>query len=202
MAYDAIVTVPIKAGATRTIEIPVEFVDLEKQATGLLPGGFALYDADREILGEQTFIIDVRGSATSALGIFGIFITGATIVGIVGILLAVKRGSLGPNRVRRMVRFAFVGLGVGLTLVVALAVFRVVAPTAAVWIPLTIIPTLLGGALGFFSPGPLKIDETSDPDDPDTLDDLEDDIAVDLAAAAAAGPASTPVQSGPSPFQP
>lgn len=171
VAYDAVVNVPLAAGATAVIEIPVEFVDLERQATGLLPGGFALYDQDRQLLGSQEFVIDVRGSATSALGLFGIFITVATIIGLVGIYLGVKRRTLEPRRGRRAVRFAFVGLGMGLSAVVALAVFRVLAPTPVVWIPLTIVPTLLGALIGFISPGPLRLDE--DDGEPDDIEERE-----------------------------
>ncbi|MEZ5238909.1 MAG: hypothetical protein R2716_08140 [Microthrixaceae bacterium] len=148
VAYDAVVEVPVPAESSAIIEIPIEFVDLERQATGLLPGGFALYDSNREVVGQQDFVIDVRGSATSALGLFGIFITVATIIGLVGIYLGVKRRTLEPKRWRRAVRFAFVGLGMGLTAVVALAVFRVVAPTPIVWIPLTILPTVGGASSG------------------------------------------------------
>lgn len=187
VAYDAMVDVPVPAGSSAIIEIPIEFVDLERQATGLLPGGFALYDRDREVLGQQDFVIDVRGSATSALGLFGLFITGATIIGLVGIYLGVKRRTLEPKRWRRALRFAFVGLGMGLTAVVALAVFRVVAPTPIVWIPLTVLPALGLGLIGFTSPGPLRIDE--DEEDIEDLEELEylDELARIEAAGAAAG---------------
>ncbi|MFV0317420.1 MAG: hypothetical protein ACK5O2_10745 [Microthrixaceae bacterium] len=173
VAYDAVVQVPVPAGETAIIEIPIEFVDLERQATGLLPGGFALYDDDRQVIGQQDFVIDVRGSATSALGLFGIFIAVATVIGLIGIYLGIKRRTLEPRRPRRAVRFAFVGLGMGLTAVVALAVFRVVAPTPIVWIPLTLLPLIGGALLGFLSPGPLRIDDESDLDDMTTLEERE-----------------------------
>jgi len=178
IAYDAVIDVDLPAGATKEIEIPVEFIDLEKQATGLLPGGFSVYDDNREVVGEQRFVIDVRGSATSALGLFGIFTMVATAAGIVGIVVAVHRRTLGPNRVRRAVRFAFVGLGVGLTLVVGLAVFRVVAPSGTVWIPLTLLPTVAGAALGLVSPGALAIDDEDEDDDiePEVLEAQEGEL--------------------------
>lgn len=159
VAYDALVDAPVGAGESTVIRVPVEFIDLERQATGLLPGGFAVYDADRELLAEQEFVIDVRGSVTSALGLLGFFVLVTTALGLFGTVLAVQRGTLGANRVRRAVRFGAVGLGVGIAGVLALAVFRVLAPTDAVWLPVTVVPAVIGAVLGYLSPGPLRPDD-------------------------------------------
>ncbi len=181
VAYDALLTASIPPGESRTLEIPVEFIDLERQATGLLPGGFALYGDDRQLLGEEEFVLDVRGSVTSALGLFGLVVTAATVVGLIGIVIAVKRGTLGASRARRAWRFALVGLGAGLSAVVGLAVFRVLAPSGTVWVPVTLVPMLFGAILGFLSPGPLALDDEADHDDEADLDteivDLTDDGA-------------------------
>jgi hypothetical protein len=165
VAYDVTLDLPVPAGATETIDVPVEFIDLERQATGLLPGGLALYDEDREQLAVERFVIDVQGDLTSVLGLFGIFVGVATALGIVGIVLGVSRRTLGPNRLRRALRFGFVGLGVGLTGVISLAVFRIVAPSGAVWVPMLLVPTLVGAVLGYVSPGPLAIEEPDEVDD-------------------------------------
>lgn len=179
VAYDVTVDLPVPAGESASIQLPLEFIDLERQATGLLPGGLTLYDEGRNALATERFVIDVRGSWTSVLGLFGIFVAVATVLGIVGIVLGVSRRTLGPNRLRRALRFGFVGLGVGLTLVISLAVFRVVAPTGAVWVPLLLLPTVVGTVLGYLSPGPLAIDE------PDELDDELAAEAVDARAPTA-----------------
>lgn len=178
VAYDAVTTVVVPAGSTVEIEIPVEFIDLEKQATGLLPGGFQLFDSDREVVAEQRFVIDVRGSASSALGLFGMFVAVSTVIGIITIVLAVKKRTLGPKRWRRAVRFGSVGLGFGLTIVMSFAVFRVLAPTGSVWIPLTVIPTLAAAVLGMVSPGSLALEPWGD-------DDIDDDLDADLDELAA-----------------
>jgi hypothetical protein len=172
VAYDALVDARVPAGGSTIIEVPVEFVDLERQATGLLPGGFAVYGEERELLAEQEFVIDVRGSMTSALGLLGIFVILATVLGVVGIVLAVRRGTLGPSRLRRAARFGAVGLGVGISAVVALAVFRVLAPTGAVWLPITVLPAIAGAILGWVSPGPLRIE------DEEWDDDVEESLKV------------------------
>ncbi len=165
VAYDVTIELPVGAGASETVEVPVEFIDLDRQATGLLPGGLTLYDPERRPLATERFVIDVQGSWTSVLGLFGIFVAVATALGIAGIVLGVSRRTLGPNRVRRAVRFGFVGLGVGLTFVISLAVFRIVAPTGAVWILLLLVPAVAGALLGYLSPGPLAIEESDDIDD-------------------------------------
>lgn len=197
VAYDALINVELQPGETKRIQVPVEFIDLERQATGLLPGGVALYDDSRQVIGEQNFIIDVRGSVTSALGIFGFIIVIGTALGIFGVVRAVQRRSLGRNRIRRAVRFAALGLGAGMSCVVALAVFRVMAPTPSVWIPFTVVPTLLGALLGLISPGPLSLDDLDDVDDLDDLEDLDryeepsgaaDVVDLTVGAQPAAGP--------------
>ncbi len=159
VAYDALVDASVPAHGSTVIEVPVEFVDLDRQATGLLPGGLAVYGEEREPLAEEQFVIDVRGSATSTLGLVGIFVVIATLIGVVGIVVAMQKGTLGPSRIRRSLRFGAVGLGAGIAAVVALAVFRVLAPTGMVWIPLALIPTVVGALLGYVSPGPLRLDD-------------------------------------------
>ncbi len=159
VAYDVTVELPVDAGETESLLIPIEFVDLDRQATGLLRGGLSLFGEDRELLARQEFVMDVRGSVNSVVGLFGIFVAVATGLAIVGIALAVSRRTLGPNRVRRGARFAFVGLGIGLTLVISLAAFRIVALSGSVWLPMLVIPSAFGFALGYVSPGALAIEE-------------------------------------------
>ena len=164
VAYDVTVDLPVDAGATESLQIPVEFVDLDRQATGLLRGGLSLFGEDRELLAREAFVIDVRGSVTSVVGLFGIFVAVATGLAIVGIALAVSRRTLGPNRLQRGARFAFVGLGIGLTVVISLAAFRIVALSGMVWIPMLVVPAAIGFALGYVSPGALAIEEEDEVD--------------------------------------
>lgn len=205
VAYDALVDVSVPAHGSTVIEVPVEFVDLDRQATGLLPGGLAVYGEGREPLAEELFVIDVRGSVTSTIGLLGIFVVIATLFGVVGIVVAIQKGTLGPSRIRRALRFGAAGLGAGIAAVMALAVFRVLAPIGTVWIPLTLIPTVASALLGYVSPGPLRLDDEdvcSDESDGDGSDRSVPESLLSAVAqpteAAVAVPASTsPSESAP-----
>lgn len=206
VAYDALVDVSVPAHGSTVIEVPVEFVDLDRQATGLLPGGLAVYGEGRETLAEELFVIDVRGSATSTLGLLGIFVVIATLFGVVGIVVAIQKGTLGPSRIRRALRFGAAGLGAGIAAVMALAVFRVLAPTGTVWIPLTMIPTVASALLGYVSPGPLRLDDEDVRSDGLDGEDSHRSVpepllsAVAQPAGAAAVPPSTSPPEPPPPF--
>ena len=92
-------------------------------------------------------------------GLFGMVILLATLLSVAVIGRHIASRSLPPNRFRRAVRFGLTGVGIGLTVVVALAGFRVAAADGAIWVPFALVPGLIGFALGFISPGVLKIEE-------------------------------------------
>lgn len=165
VAYDITTDLEVAAGGTEQLDLPVEFIGLEEQANGLLPGGLVFFDEERDELASEGFVIDVKGDATSVMGLFAIFVAVATGIGLVLLGTRIARRTLIGNRFRRGVQFAAVGLGVGATVVLWLAVLRVVAPTPAVWVPLLLIPAAAGGALGYLSPGPLDFE-------PDEIDEV------------------------------
>ena len=166
IAYDVPVSIPVPAGDTSEAEVPLLLFDLERQATGLVPGSIALYDDDGTVVASQDFTLDVRGSVTSVVGLFGIFILVATILSVAAIAQRVATRRLPPNRFRRGLRFATAGVGLGLTFTIALAAFRVLSAEGSIWIPLVVIPTIAGFALGLASPGVLS----AEPDEIDLLD--------------------------------
>jgi hypothetical protein len=170
VAYDVTTDLRVGSGATETLELPVEFAGLERQALGLLPGGLSLFDEERQEVGSTDFVIDVKGDNTSVMGLFTLFVAIASAVGLVVLGTRISRRTLVGNRFRRGLQFAAVGLGVGVTLVMGLSVLRIVAPTATVWVPLVLIPTIGAGALGYLSPGPLDFE-------PDEIDELERQMA-------------------------
>jgi len=173
VAYDITTGLLIDGGATEELEIPVEFIGLEDQADGLLPGGLVLFDDDRDEVGHKDFVIDVKGDTTSVMGLFTIFVAIATAAGLALLAVRISRRTLIGNRFRRGVQFAAVGLGIGTTLLMGLAVLRFVAPSASVWVPLLLIPTAAMGVLGYLSPGRLdfeldEIDQALEASDPGT----------------------------------
>lgn len=170
VAYDVTTDLEVDSGATESVTLPVEFAGLEQQALGLLPGGLVIFDDERSEVGSEDFVIDVEGDLTSVMGLFTIFMAIATGIGLAVLATRVARRTLIGNRFRRGLQFAAVGLGVGVTLIMGLAVLGIVAPTASVWVPLLIIPTAAAGALGYLSPGPLDFE-------PDEIDEIERQMA-------------------------
>ena len=159
LAYDVTINAKIDPGQRTRVEVPVEFVELGKQATGLLPASIQLIDPDRAVLGSRNFTIDVRGSATSLMAVFTLVVVIATGVSIAVIWIGVGRRSLPRNRWRRGFRFALVGAGTGVAMTLLLSVLLLVTPDGSVWIPLLVVPAAAAFVLGWFSPGPLGDEE-------------------------------------------
>ena len=159
ITYDIPVPLEVPAGESRQVDIPLVLFDLDRQATGLLPGTVAIYDDSGTVVATESFTLDVRGSATSVMGLFGIAVLLATVLSLVVIFKHIITRTLPPNRFRRALRFGMTGVGIGLTFVISLAVLRVAAPGGAIWGPFALIPGIIGLVLGFISPGVLKIED-------------------------------------------
>jgi hypothetical protein len=152
----------------RTISLDLD--DLAGQAVGLLPSDLRLVDTNREVLAEESFPVEVRGSLWSAYGIFGVAVGAITAILLASLLIAIGRGSLPRNRWTRGLQFATPGVGLGLTLTFSLSATSLIVPGAPTWLP--IVAVFAGGAflLGYFLPlGGLAEDE----EDPDTADRVE-----------------------------
>ena len=159
ITYDIPVPLDVPAGESRQVDIPLVLFDLDRQATGLLPGTVSIYDDSGTVVATESFTLDVRGSATSVMGLFGIAVLIATVLSLLIIFRHIVTRTLPPNRFRRALRFGMTGVGIGLTFVIALAVLRVGAPRGEIWVPFALIPGIIGFVLGFISPGVLKIEE-------------------------------------------
>ena len=173
MTYDARAGVVVAPGETRSLEVPIEFFDIGRQAHGYLRTWIRLYgnDADRTRLSSDEFATDVRGDVTSTMGIFAGLLFLFTVYSLVMNLRAMRRRQLPANRFKRGVRLALTGLGLGLLLSVAFSVLRIFPLPAAGWVPLTLLPTAIGFGLGYIAPGFLD-------DDAEDLDDDADDFAL------------------------
>jgi len=159
MAYDVTINAQVPARDEVTVDVPVEFVDLGDQATGLLPATIRLLDPERRQLNALDFIVDVRGSPTSLMAMFTIVVAAATGSSVATIWLGILRRKLPPSRFRRGVRIGITGAGIGVTLTLVLSLMLLVPPKGSVWMPLLLVPTLGGFVLGYLSPGPLALED-------------------------------------------
>lgn len=159
MAYDFTINATVGAGERERLDVPVEFVDLEQQFTGLLPATMRLLSTNDSELASQEFVVDVKGSSTSLIVIFTAIVAIATGISIAAIWIAIVRRRLPPSRLRRGIRLGVAGAGIGITLTLLLSILLFMPPKGSVWIPLLLVPTLVAFVLGYLSPGPMAIDE-------------------------------------------
>lgn len=176
LTYDVRVRTALAPGARRTLEVPLDFFDLERQANGYLRAHVRLYDGDRNRVSDNEFALDVRGSMLSTMGVFAITLIVLTAASAIRAVRDAKRRRLPPNRFQRGLRFMLPGLGLGLLLSVGFSVLRVFPLPALGWIPLTLAPTIAGFAIGYLvTKGP-----DDEPAEEDELD-LEDAELVSIA---------------------
>ncbi|HEV2309890.1 MAG TPA: hypothetical protein VGU73_05170, partial [Acidimicrobiia bacterium] len=166
MSFDVTINARVAANGRVHVLVPVEFVDLGRQADGLLPATIRLLDPTQGQLAAQNFTVDIQGSASSLMSIFTMVVAVATGLSIVFLVIAIGRRRLPRNRLQRGVRFAIAGIGVGITLTLFLSEVLLVTPKGQVWIPLLLVPAAAAFVLGFLSPGPLAdTDEEAEVED-------------------------------------
>lgn len=170
-AYDTTINTRVNGHSTENRNYSLDLTGLDGQATGLIPSRVVLLDASRHTIADESGVIDVRGSLKSVYGFFGFAVAVVTGVSIAGTLLALARGRLHRNRLRRGLRFMVPGLGVGLVLVFSLSAFRVLAPLSSRWVPFVVGSAVLFFLIGYLTPTP------------DTGDDEEEDDEIVLVQA-------------------
>lgn len=184
LTYDVRVSVPVAPGEQRSVEVPLDFFDLEQQASGYLRAFVRTYDRDETRLSNDEFALDIVGSATSTMTLFALLLLVLTIISAVRNLRDTSTGRLPDNRFQRGLRFALTGLGVGLLISVAFSILRIFPLPAAGWVPLTVIPTVAGFVFGYVATGGTR---GAEPDDEPWDDDLDAaEIAADVANRSAA----------------
>ena len=70
--YSSRVDLSVPPVGTGTRTFALDLFDLGGQATGLLPTRVSPIDPGRKTIAERSFIVDVRGSAFSVYGVFGL----------------------------------------------------------------------------------------------------------------------------------
>lgn len=156
LTYDLGVRTTLDPGERATVATALDFFDLDNQATGYLGTSLRVYDPNRQLLGEQRFVVDVRGRATSTLGLFAIVVVGISIFSVTVLVLNTLRRRLPPNRFVRGLQFAVAGSAVGVTLALGVAILRVAFADVEAWVPLVTLPTVIAFAVGYIAPGPLS----------------------------------------------
>ncbi len=156
LTYDLGVRTTLDPGERATVATALDFFDLDNQATGYLGTSLRVYDPNRQLLGEQRFVVDVRGRATSTLGLFAFVVVGISIFSVTVLVLNTLRRRLPPNRFVRGLQFAVAGSAVGVTLALGVAILRVAFADVEAWVPLVTLPTVIAFAVGYIAPGPLS----------------------------------------------
>jgi hypothetical protein len=156
LTYDLGIRGSLAPGEETTIESSLDFFDLENQATGYLGTSLRVYDADRRLLGEQVFVVDVRGKATSTMGLFAFVVLGIAVFSSFVLITNTLRRRLPANRFVRGVQFAIAGAAAGVTLSLGVSILRIGFADVEAWVPLVFLPTLIAFAIGYLAPGPLQ----------------------------------------------
>ncbi len=180
LTYDLGLRTTLAPGEQTTLDTTLDFFDLENQATGYLGTYLRVYDPERRLLGSQDFVVDVRGSSTSTLGLFAVVVLGVAIFSSTVLLLNTLRRRLPSNRFVRGTQFAIAGASIGVTLAVGLAVLRITFADVEAWVPMVFVPTVIAFVVGYIAPGPLSR----------SIRDVREEEALQLAAQSAVARAS------------
>jgi hypothetical protein len=175
VTYDVDVNRRVPPGETRVIVVRLDLYDLGRQATGYLAASVRLYDAQRNLLAQQKFVMDVQGTWTSTIGIFSIVLFFLAVFSLVMIGLRLYRHELSRNRAVRGLQFMLAGAAIGLLLALGLPAMRWTTVTTDGWIPLVIGPMAIGFVLGYLAPGPISY----------TIADAREDEMLDIVATQA-----------------
>lgn len=156
---EGLVSLVVPPGDAAEQEFEMDSNCLKDQATGLMPANITVYDNNRVALDSWNLTLDITGSFKSIYGLFGIALASLTLLSILGGLIALARHRLSPNRWSRAMRFAIPGIGLGFTIVFALAAAGIAIPTTTMWIPIVCSSFAVLGLFGYLSPKPDEPDD-------------------------------------------
>jgi len=165
-SYDTAVDLLVPPGATKSLSFPFSISGVGSQATGLVVATLSLLAPSGAVVASQPLVTNVHGSLHSIYGLFGLAVLVLTASSLGLALLAMARHSLSPNRWLRGVRFLIPGFGVGLVLTFTLAAFGIFTAGPGHWLPLLIVTSGAGFAVGYLTPAPNE----------EEFDDYDDDV--------------------------
>jgi len=194
-SYDTAVDLVVPPGGTKSLTFPLVLTGVGSQATGLLVASVTLLGPNGASIASQSLVTNVHGSLSSLYGIFGLVVLVLTVSSLALAFLAMARHTLPQNRWLRGLRFLAPGFGIGLVLTFTLSAFHVFTPGPGHWLPLLIVPSATGLALGFLTPAPEE-EEYDDYDENVLLAQIvvvdEDPLVADMIGPAA--DAATPTR--------
>jgi hypothetical protein len=165
-SYDTAVELVVPPGATKSLGFPISMSGVGSQATGLVVGTISLFEPNGSVAASQSLVSNVHGSLDSLYGLFGLAVLVLTVTSLATALLAMARHTLSQNRWLRGVRFFIPGFGIGLVLTFTLSAFRVFTAGPGHWLPLLIVTSVGGFAIGYLTPAPNE----------EEFDDYDDDV--------------------------
>ena len=165
-SYDTAVDLVVPAGHTRSLTFPVSMSGVGSQATGLVVATLTLLGPNGDEVASQALVTKVHGSLHSLYGLFGLAVLVLTASSLGLALLAMARHTLSQNRWLRGTRFLIPGFGIGLVLTFTLAALNVFTAGPGHWLPLLIVTSAAGFAVGYLTPAPNE----------EEFDDYDDDV--------------------------
>ncbi len=165
-SYDTAVELVVPPGATKSLSFPISMSGVGSQATGLIVGTISLLGSNGATIASQPLVTNVHGSLDSIYGLFGLAVLVLTASSLGLALLAMARHTLPQNRWLRGVRFLIPGFGIGLILTFTLAAFGIFTAGPGHWLPLLIVTSAVGFAVGYLTPAPNE----------EEFDDYDDDV--------------------------
>lgn len=181
-AYTTRVDLEVEAGDSGDRRFALDLVDLDRQATGLIPSRLVLLDEEQNAIASVSFPVDVRGSFWSVYGAFGIIVAALTALLLGAALVRLAAHRLPGNRWNRAARFSAPGFGVGLTFVFTLSALRLLTPSGAASLTFVGAGGVIGFVVGYLTPSPEEGEED------------EEDLEEEWEAAAGTRELTSPVR--------
>jgi len=157
-SYPVTVDLQVPPGSAESQSFAVDLSDLDRRAIGLIPATLQLLGPQPGTIVERSFPVEVQGSLASTYGVFGGVALLATLLLTVLLLVGLATGRLEDNRWGRAMEFLVPGIGLGLSLTIALSAVDAVEPSPGHALTLVTLTGIAAAFLGYVSPGRLAPD--------------------------------------------